>query len=400
MSPEKISILAYTYHLPEEKIAFYPLAERDQSRLLISNSGQITEDVYSNIHNHFSPGSLLVFNNTRVVEARLIFQKPSGGNIEIFCLEPADIDRSIEAGMSATGSVQWNCLIGGASKWKAGQILEKNLGDVTLSASYIEKKKDSFVIQFKWNQADLSFAQILHLAGQIPLPPYIKRAPEKRDEERYQTTFAKHDGSVAAPTAGLHFTERVFDNLKKQNIDTAFLTLHVGAGTFQPVKADTMEQHTMHAESFEVSTTTIRQLLTSSGKVYAVGTTSARTLESIYWIGLQILQNPETAVFELGQWDAYHTQTAPAPDEVLMNLLKWMEENHTDTITGRTRILIAPGYQFKIVNGLITNFHQPQSTLLLLVAALIGEHWHNVYDYALNNNFRFLSYGDGCLLIP
>ncbi|HTD92737.1 MAG TPA: S-adenosylmethionine:tRNA ribosyltransferase-isomerase [Chitinophagaceae bacterium] len=408
MHPKNISIADFNYALPTERIATHPLPERDSSRLLIYKNGNITQDVYRNLGNHLPENSLLLFNDTRVIEARLIFQKPTGGNIEIFCLEPHQRYADITSAMLQQGKVWWQCLVGGASKWKPGQVLEKKIGDATntvvLRAAYVEKNTGHFTIELSWSPADLTFAEILHHAGAIPLPPYIKRKVEASDSERYQTVYARTDGSVAAPTAGLHFTKALFDSLAKKNIATEYLTLHVGAGTFKPVKAATMEDHEMHAEFIDVTKKTIEKILAHlRGPVIAVGTTSLRTIESLYWLGV-LLQNGKqvdesSGVLELGQWDAYECAQQDVPAEnALRSLLDWMDEHASDNLIAKTRIIIAPGYKPRIAQALITNFHQPQSTLLLLLAALVGEDWRKIYDYAMENDFRFLSYGDGSLI--
>src|SRR6187549_3348296 len=402
--PRTLSIKDFTYSLPEERIAKYPLAERDASKLLIYKDKTITEDIYRNIADHIPANSLLVFNDTKVVEARLLFQKPTGGVIEIFCLEPHEQYPDITTAMLQHEKVQWHCLIGGASKWKHGQVLEKkihyNSKDLVLNARYIEKEIDSFIVELSWNNLSLSFAEVLHLFGAIPLPPYIKREAEISDAERYQTVYAHYEGSVAAPTAGLHFTETVFKKLKEKNIQRDFVTLHVGAGTFKPVKTEVMKDHEMHAEYFTVSKSLIQNLIDHLDKnIVAVGTTSLRTLESLYWLGIKQSTVNSQQSMEITQWEVYdHKEKKISAKEALENLIKWMTAKDLNTLTVKTQIIIAPDYQFKIVNGLITNFHQPQSTLLLLVAAFIGSDWRKVYKYALENNFRFLSYGDGCLL--
>ncbi len=412
IDPKKISIRDYTYSLPEEKIAAYPLPERDSSKLLIYDQGNTSEDIYRHIADHLPAGSLLVFNNTKVVEARLLFQKPTGGIIEIFCLEPHPQYPDITTAMLQSGKVLWHCLVGGASKWKPGQVLEKLITTtgtpISLQAKYIEKKSGFFIIELSWSPATLSFAELLHVAGAIPLPPYIKRKPEESDIERYQTVYAQTDGSVAAPTAGLHFTDAVFKSLKEKNIQTDFVTLHVGAGTFKPVKAATMEEHDMHAEFIDVSKKTIEHILSHLEKnIIAVGTTSLRTLESLYWIGRSSELSSDlinNKIPMVTQWEPYrlpelHSNLInTSAIESLTRLLDGMEKNKLERLIAKTQILIAPGYQFRIVNGLITNFHQPQSTLLLLVAALVGAAWKNIYEHALQHNYRFLSYGDGCLL--
>lgn len=416
--PRNISIQDYTYSLPEDRIAKYPLAERDASKLLVYKEGKIKTDIYRNISKYFPEDSILLFNNTKVVEARLLFQKETGGIIEIFCLEPHEQYPDITTAMLQKEKVLWHCLVGGASKWKTGQVLEKKIrpgkNEITLQARYIEKRADSFIIELSWMPDHLSFAEVLHYTGAIPLPPYIKRNAEESDTERYQTVYAKYDGSVAAPTAGLHFTNFIFETLHKKNIHTDFVTLHVGAGTFKPVKSETMREHTMHAEWIDVSKTTIENILNNLEEaIVAVGTTSLRTIESLYWLGVKQsgFRDQESAEYtnkllELSQWEVYASlkENISARD-ALQSLLKWMDENKLERLIAKTQILIAPGYEFKIIKGLVTNFHQPQSTLLLLVAALIGDDlptgqagWKKVYDYALQNNFRFLSYGDGCLL--
>ena len=412
MHPKNISIYDYSYLLPEKRIAKYPLAERDASKLVVYKEGKIEEAVYKNIAEHIPENSLLVFNNTKVVEARLLFQKLTGGVIEIFCLEPHEQYPDITTAMLQKEKVLWQCLVGGASKWKAGQILEKKIQqdgeEITLFAKYVEKRNDSFIIELSWTPASLSFAEVLHYVGAIPLPPYIKRAVEESDHTRYQTVYAHYEGSVAAPTAGLHFTDNTFTQLEEQNIQTDFVTLHVGAGTFKPVKSETMQDHEMHAEWIDVSKIKIENILKNlDNNIIAVGTTSLRTLESLYWLGVkqfgvrgsELGVDPDRSL-SLLQWEAYELLESKniSSKNAIESLLYWMNENKLERLVAKTQILIAPGYDFKIVNGLITNFHQPQSTLLLLVAALIGGDWRKVYDYAMQNDFRFLSYGDGSLL--
>jgi len=406
MNTRNISINDYTYTLPEEKIAHYPLSERDASKLLVYENGNISTAIYRGIDQFIPANSLLVFNNTRVIEARLLFRKESGGVIEIFCLEPGNQYADVTTGMLQQEKVYWKCLIGGASKWKHGQVLQKiipfNDQSITIEARYIEKQSDCFIIELRWTPAYLSFAEILHHAGIIPLPPYIKRNAETADKDRYQTIYALQDGSVAAPTAGLHFTPAVFDKLQQKNIHHSFVTLHVGAGTFKPVKSITMETHEMHAEFIQVSADLVKTLLHYHNAVYAVGTTSARTLESLYWMGVKTLADPGIAesTLAISQWEVYDNllQYHFTAAEALESLLHWMDKNGLQQIFSKTQLLIAPGYPFKIIKGLVTNFHQPQSTLLLLVAALTGNDWKKIYAYALENNFRFLSYGDGCLI--
>lgn len=402
MHPKDISILDYSYDLPNERIAKYPLEERDQSKLLIYKNKSITEDVYFNLGEHLPENSFLVFNQTKVVEARLLFQKPTGGVIEIFCLEPHEQYPDITTAMLQKQKVWWKCMIGGASKWKHGMVLLKQVEEMIVEASILDRNSEAFVIELKWDNPRLSFAEVLNKAGAIPLPPYLHRKAEESDKERYQTIYAKEEGSVAAPTAGLHFTERLFKKLKHKNITSSFVTLHVGAGTFKPVKAEKMEDHEMHAEFIDVGLEFIEKITSTLDQpIVCVGTTSLRTVESLYWIGVKIrnkkheIRNEEVFV---QQWDPYHTETNITAKDALQSLVDWMKEENMQRLITKTQIIIAPGYELKVANGLITNFHQPQSTLLLLVAAIVGGDWRKIYEYAMKNNFRFLSYGDGCLL--
>ncbi len=406
MNPKQLYIKDFTYHLPEERIARYPLAERHASKLLVYKNGKISEDQYFNIADHLPPGALLILNDTRVVEARILFQKSSGGTIEIFCLSPHQQYPDVTTAMFQKGKVWWNCLVGGASKWKRGIVLEKKMVvkglDVVLRASIVERLPESFTIEMTWIPGGLSFAEILHYAGVIPLPPYIRREADSNDEERYQTIYAVQQGSVAAPTAGLHFSEHIFQSLDAKNIERDFVTLHVGAGTFKPVKCGQMQDHVMHHEFIDVRYEVIEKLIEHAGRIFCAGTTSLRTIESLYWMGVKIKQSPGINADGLiiTQWEVYDElakHQIPA-SESLSILLNWMKRRQMKKLLSQTQILIAPGYRFNLISGLITNFHQPQSTLLLLVAALIGKDWIKVYDYALENDFRFLSYGDGCLL--
>lgn len=407
MHPKNLSVHDFTYALPEAQIARYPLPERDSSRLLIYKNGVLSEDIYRNIASHLPSGSLLVFNNTRVVAARILFQKPTGAVVEIFCLEPPAVYADMTTAMLQKGHVRWICLIGGASKWKPGQVLTKHIehagGNIELHARYVGKENDSFAIELSWTPESLTFAEVLHYAGNMPLPPYIKRTVEAADATRYQTIYANTEGSVAAPTAGLHFTQGVFDQLEQRHIQRAYVTLHVGAGTFKPVKADTMSGHSMHAEFIDVSIATIETILQYLGKpVTVVGTTSLRTIESLYWLGVKVTQQPGLPLSELTvqQWDPYDNEPASLPpvQTALENLRHYLQQQQLTRIITKTSLLIAPGYSFKIPTALVTNFHQPQSTLLLLVAAFVGDNWRSIYQHALENDFRFLSYGDGCLL--
>ena len=401
--PKDISILDYTYSLPDEQIAKYPLAERDESKLLVYKGGVIEESVYKSLAEHLPTDTLLIFNNTKVVEARLIFTKATGGVIELFCLEPHDQYPDITTAMLQKGKVLWKCLVGGAKKWKAETLVKEiqvEAETIQLSAVMLERLNDYFLIELSWNKDTLSFAEILHIAGLIPLPPYLNRQADEKDKATYQTIYAAHDGSVAAPTAGLHFTKRLFDNLVAKGISHQFVTLHVGAGTFKPVKAATMQEHEMHAEFIDVSLELIESLLTNN-TIIPVGTTSLRTLESLYWLGVKVLSGALLVVSDNGgltQWDAYELLQDVKKEEALVALILWMKANNLNRLITKTQLLIAPGYQLRIAKGIVTNFHQPQSTLLLLVAAIIGNDWRKVYEYALANNFRFLSYGDGCLL--
>lgn len=398
--PSSLKIEDYTYDLPDDRIAAYPLQERDASKLLIYRSGNIEEDVYRNIANHIPEKSLLVFNQTKVVNARLLFKKDTGGLIEIFCLEPHSEYPEIQTALLQKNKVWWNCMVGGASKWKNGMVLstEHTAPHFTLHASIAERQQGSFTIEFTWD-ADLTFAEVLHYIGKVPIPPYLHRESEKSDEQRYQTIYAKEEGSVAAPTAGLHFTDAVFNSFEQKHIDTAFVTLHVGAGTFKPVKSDTMDGHDMHTEWIEVEASAIQKLIQHAGNIIAVGTTSMRTLESLYWIGAKLLLGikPESDV-AITQWEPYELNTEATVTEALQAIADYLTANNMQRLVTRTQILIAPGYKCRIIKGLVTNFHQPQSTLLLLVAAITNNNWRTIYSHALNNGYRFLSYGDGSLI--
>ena len=349
----------------------------------------------------------MVFNQTKVVHARLLFTKPSGGVIEVFCLAPHSRYTDIQTAMLQKSKVEWECLVGGASKWKHGMVLQLHhdapAPAFTLSARITDRSPGAYILSLEWDNDQLTFAEILHYAGKVPLPPYLHRNAEASDEERYQTMFAKDEGSVAAPTAGLHFTNEVMQSLADKGIASSFVTLHVGAGTFKPVKSETMQEHEMHAEWIEVSTDTILKLKEHiSGTIVAVGTTSLRTLESLYWIGNKLASGKQIDFrgIAVDQWEPYEESPNCTPEEAMIAILNYLGDQKLAKIVTRTQILIAPGYTFKIVSGLVTNFHQPQSTLLLLVAALIGEDWRKVYDYAMDHDYRFLSYGDGSLLWP
>ncbi len=401
--PRNISIKDFTYHLPEEKIALHPLAERDASRLLIYKDGNIKEDVYSNISTYIPENSLLVFNNSKVINARIRFKKSTGAVIEIFCLEPYEELNEYSSIMNRTGSVKWKCFIGGASKWKEKELVKElriNNEELKVKAILADKLPDAYVAEISWSPSHYSFAEVIEAAGDIPLPPYIKRDTDIEDRSRYQTIYAEPEGSVAAPTAGLHFTENVFKELAAKNIEHAYVTLHVGAGTFKPVKASSMQEHEMHSEWIDVSIESIRKILLKTEDVIAVGTTSLRTLETLYWLGVKTIMDPGSAL-TLKQWDVYESplmnSDIPAGD-AFEALIKRIEKDKMSRIFTQTQLLIAPGYEFRIAKALITNFHQPQSTLLLLVAAVTGNNWKDIYNYALENGFRFLSYGDGNLI--
>lgn len=398
---QNLYIKDYDYHLPHDRIAEFPLEQRDQSKLLVYRNGEMTDDRFSNLPKHLPENSTLILNNTRVIEARILFRKHTGGVIEIFCLEPHQ--QTIEQSLAKTEKVHWQCLIGGASKWKPGQILRKEIfinGEaVQLNAKYVGKQADDFIIEFSWGPKH-SFAEVLHAAGAIPLPPYIKRKATEEDKERYQTVFAKEEGSVAAPTAALHFTGDVFEKFVQKNIATEYITLHVGAGTFKPVKTKTVAEHEMHKEPFTVSVEVLKKIITSK-KIIAVGTTSLRTLETIYWLGVKSKNGLIKGEWTLQQWEAYDLEKSypsNSVEESVSALIDWLENNHQSELHCQTALIIVPGYQFKIPDGLITNFHQPQSTLLLLVSAFIGDDWKKIYQHALDNEYRFLSYGDSSLL--
>ena len=382
MHPKNLSISDFDYNLPEEKIAIYPLEKRDESKLLIYKNGEITEDIYRNIAAHLPEKSFLVFNDTKVIKARILFQKKTGSVIEIFCLEPHEKIKDYAVVLQQKNFVRWKCMIGGAGKWKE-KYLEKtiliNNEEVILKAGLVEKLSDAYVVELSWNPGNYSFAEIIEQAGVTPLPPYIKRKAEESDTKTYQTIYSAHEGSVAAPTAGLHFTTAIFSTLKNKNIDTGFVTLHVGAGTFKPVKSEKMEQHEMHAEWIDVSTNFIQQLIQNiSHGVFCVGTTSIRTIESLYWMGFKTYLNPKIGFenLKIKQWDVYENDFQNnncTAEEALKSLLFYLQNRKTERLFIQTQIIIAPGYQFKIAQGMITNFHQPKSTLLLLVAAMIGE---------------------------
>lgn len=399
MQPHQIAITDFTYELPDSSIALYPLPNREASKLLVYKNKNITETVFSNLPGELPENSSLFFNNTKVINARLSFFKATGSRIEIFCLEPVGKVTDYSLSFQKTGSCIWQCFVGGASKWKEPKLereMEIAGQKIILSAVKKEQVKDAYLIEFSWMPASYTFAEILETIGNIPLPPYLNREVEAEDLENYQTVFAKEEGSVAAPTAGLHFTDALLEKLQKQGFALNEITLHVGAGTFKPVKATLMQDHVMHAEYLDVSVNALKNLLTGKN-IIAVGTTSLRTLESLYWMGIKILLKPDIEDLWITQWEVYQTTLANTNfslTESINALLKWLKEKKLNRVFTQTQIIIAPGYQFRVADGLITNFHQPQSTLLLLVAAAIGNDWKKLYQYALANNFRFLSFGD------
>jgi S-adenosylmethionine:tRNA ribosyltransferase-isomerase len=399
MNKHQINIEDYNYDLPESRIAQYPLEQRDRSKLLICSNGKISEDVFSSISNYLPDNSLVIFNDTKVIHARLLFKKETGSEIEIFCLEPVLPSADFQLAFASNSGVVWCCLVGNNKKWKQGKLFFKN-ERFTLAAEKLEQSGDSFRIRFEWEPADSSFASVMESIGKIPLPPYITRNADEKDNMRYQTVYAHYEGSVAAPTAGLHFTGEVLDSLKKKDIKTSFVTLHVGAGTFKPVGSKNISDHNMHIEIFSVKKKLIEQILQNQGLIVAVGTTTVRTLESLYWAGKKILGNKKDPL-SIDQWEPYSSGDIDfSVEESLNALLDYCNKNNVDHIDGNTRLMIVPGYRYKIVNEMITNFHQPKSTLLLLVSAFIGDAWKSVYKYAMENNFRFLSYGDVCYFKP
>lgn len=399
--PQNIEIKNFSYLLPEERIAKYPLAERDSSKLLVWQNGEITQSTYLHVESFIPESSLLVFNNSKVIQARLLFQTATGAKVEIFCLEPAN-NLEVSTAMGQRQKVRWKCLVGRAAKWKEKTLVLK-INEIILFAEIAGRTNDSFLIDFFWQPERLSFAELLDKTGVIPIPPYLKRETEQIDTSRYQTIYAKQGGSVAAPTAGLHFTESVFEKLRLKNCGKEEVTLHVGAGTFKPVKSETLQTHEMHEEWMDVGLNTIESLIEQLEKdlpVIAVGTTSLRTIESLYWMGAKARNNIHATKdhLEVKQWDAYEIPSELSAINSLRALKIWMEKKEINRLICKTQILIAPPYRLKVVRALITNFHQPNSTLLLLVASVVGEKWKIIYQYALENDFRFLSYGDGSLL--
>lgn len=405
MNPKNIHIADYNYDLLDERIAKFPLAERDSSKLLIYNRGEVSEDIFSSLPKYLPSGALMVFNNTKVIQARLHFRKAStdgvqGALIEVFCLEPAE-PNDYQVNFLQKGSVQWYCLIGNLKKWKEGKLFrEIEMPDGAVITLACERKGlhgTSHVIEFSW-KGNYTWAELLDAVGELPIPPYLNRETQESDKTTYQTVYSKIKGSVAAPTAGLHFTDRVLKALDEAGIDREELTLHVGAGTFKPVKSEEIGGHDMHTEHIAVRRQTIEKLIAHSGEAIAVGTTSVRTLESLYYMGVLAMQGEED--LHVPQWMPYEYHSDVSTLETLQNLLNYMDRHHIDVLHSSTQIIIAPGYEYHIVRRMVTNFHQPQSTLLLLVSAFLHGDWKKVYDYALSHDFRFLSYGDSSLLIP
>ncbi len=424
---QQIRIEDYNYDLPDERIAKFPLKNRDASKLLVYNKGEISESKFSSIPDFLPDDSLLVFNNTKVIQARMQFAKPTGAQIEIFCLEPHQ-PNDYALAFQQTESCEWKCMVGNSKKWKEGKLtLEVQTQDfvqthgrasLLISAERIssdiranvwannhsplpKQPQQTPIIRFSWNNSAINFAELLDMIGELPIPPYLHRDTTEKDKTTYQTVYSKIKGSVAAPTAGLHFTPSVFDALQQKGIETEELTLHVGAGTFQPVKSDEIKDHTMHSEVISVTASTIEHLLQKLGKITAVGTTSVRTLESLYYMGLHLESNPAATAKDLTitQWTPYNTEANISTQKALENILAYLKKNELNSLQASTQILIAPGYEFKVVKNLISNFHQPKSTLLLLISAYLKGDWKRIYDYALENDFRFLSYGDSSLLI-
>lgn len=392
-----LSISDYNYPLPEERIAKYPLPERDHSKLLIYKDGAVSEDRFFRVGDYIPAHSLLVYNNTRVIQARLVFHKPSGARIEIFCLEPL-APHDYQLSLSSTEGCTWKCMIGNAKKFRDTSIelpLQVAGGTVVLRATKGEQTGNTFAVSFSWD-GDMSFAEILDAAGELPIPPYLNRPTEESDKTTYQTVYSRIKGSVAAPTAGLHFTDAVLADLRQRGIKTTELTLHVGAGTFQPVKTEDANLHTMHTEIIAVPRQAIADILANLGNVVAVGTTSMRTLESLYFLGCMLLHGDRS--MHVPQFMPYEQEWTMTTAEALLALLAYLDETHQDTLHAETQIMIKPDYRFRVVEQLITNFHQPKSTLLLLVSAFVGEDWKKIYDYALSHDFRFLSYGDSSIL--
>lgn len=405
--PRHIRISEFNYPLPDERIAKFPLPVRDQSKLLLYRHGEVFEDVFTSLPDYLPADSLMIFNNTKVIQARLHFHKETGALIEVFCLEPIR-PNDYALNFQQTEHAAWLCMIGNLKKWKEG-VLKREMvvkgKPLTLTAERGACHGTSHWVDFRWNNPEITFADILEVFGELPIPPYLNRETQESDKETYQTVYSKIKGSVAAPTAGLHFTPRVLDALRKKGVELEELTLHVGAGTFKPVKSEEIEGHEMHTEYISVSRNTLEKLIAHEGKAVAVGTTSVRTLESLYHIGVTLLNSPDATEEELHvkQWQPYELtpeMASVSPIDALHAIVDYLNRHNMETLHTSTQIIIAPGYEYKIVKAIVTNFHQPQSTLLLLVSAFLHGDWRKIYDYALAHDFRFLSYGDSSLLIP
>ena len=399
MIPE-IRIEDYNYNLPDERIAKYPLPQRDGSKLLHYKDGNVTEKKFSEIASLLPEGSIMVFNDTKVVPARLHFQRSTGAHIEIFCLEPVQPEEYVTM-FAVTDKCRWKCIVGNVKRWKNDTLnlynpdSNEEVTSLALKADLIERQGETSIVEFSW-EGGLPFSKVLEIGGSIPIPPYLNRNTEDVDLERYQTLYARFRGSVAAPTAGLHFTENVLQAIRERNITTETVCLHVGAGTFLPVKSSLVSEHTMHREPFVVTLDFLEKLLSKTGKLVAVGTTSVRTLESLYYVGVKCIETGVPA--DVDQWDPYSREYSYTLDESLSALVDYLKKNNMKDIQLGTRIIIVPGYQFKVVDVLVTNFHQPQSTLLLLISGFVKGDWHKIYNFALDNDFRFLSYGDSSIL--
>lgn len=406
MDTKHIQIKDFNYNLPDERIAKFPLAKRDNSKLLLYRHGEVTEDVFHNIAQYLPKGALMVFNNTKVIQARLHFRKETGALIEVFLLEPympADYEQMFQT----TGHCSWLCMIGNLKKWKEGTLkrtFDVKGKEVTLVAERKEDVHKSYRVDFSWDASDVSWAELLDAVGELPIPPYLNRETQESDKTTYQTVYSKIKGSVAAPTAGLHFTPEVLADIDRHGIDREELTLHVGAGTFKPVKSEEIQDHEMHTEYICVHRQTLEKLIRHEAKAIAVGTTSVRTLESLYYIGVKLEKTLDLSEEELHvcQWEPYENAVAKpiTPIKAIENILAYLDKHGLNALHANTQIIIAPGYEYNIVKMLVTNFHQPQSTLLLLVSAFVHGDWRKIYDYALAHDFRFLSYGDSSLLIP
>ena len=406
MDTKHIQIKDFNYNLPDERIAKFPLAKRDNSKLLLYRHGEVTEDVFHNIAQYLPKGALMVFNNTKVIQARLHFRKETGALIEVFLLEPympADYEQMFQT----TGHCSWLCMIGNLKKWKEGTLkrtFDVKGKEVTLVAERKEDVHKSYRVDFSWDASDVSWAELLDAVGELPIPPYLNRETQESDKTTYQTVYSKIKGSVAAPTAGLHFTPEVLADIDRHGIDREELTLHVGAGTFKPVKSEEIQDHEMHTEYICVHRQTLEKLIRHEAKAIAVGTTSVRTLESLYYIGVKLEKTLDLSEEELHvcQWEPYENAVAKpiTPIKAIENILAYLDKHGLSALHASTQIIIAPGYEYNIVKMLVTNFHQPQSTLLLLVSAFVHGDWRKIYDYALAHDFRFLSYGDSSMLIP